>query len=111
MNQVRFKALLIRDKEFLKSLFDSESAAKSKNILSFASDSKLNTLIIFLHYVSNGHIKMKKEHFDALEQKHSKLIRRETESKAALKRLLNSERKNKLNVLFKVKRFNRTSGT
>lgn len=102
MNQVRMKSLLIRDKEFLKTLFESQSIAHCKNILSFASDSKLNTLIHFLHFVANGNIKIKKEHFDAMSQKHLKVIRKEIESKSALKKLINSERREKLEVLLKV---------
>ena len=57
MNQDQTKALLIRDKEFLKQLYDSDNSAKSKRILYFASDSQLNTLTKFLHLTSTGEIK------------------------------------------------------
>lgn len=54
----RMKALLIRDKEFLKSIFVSNSVSQTKNILKNASDSKLNTLVKCLHMISNGFIKV-----------------------------------------------------
>jgi len=73
MNKDQVKALLIRDKEFLKSLYEAKSAARCKNVLNFASDPKLNTLVKFLHMVSNGEIKVKKEHFDSLQQRHIRL--------------------------------------
>lgn len=102
MNQDRMKTLFLRDKEFLRSLYSSESPAKSKNILTFASDAHLNTLIKFLHLVSNGQIQMKKEHFDTLGTRHIKIFRKELESKAALKRLLTASRKDKLQLLVKL---------
>jgi len=101
MNNPQMKALLLRDKEFLKSLYESQSLPHAKNILNFASDAELNTLIKFLHLVSNGHIKMKKEHFHALEKKHLSLIKKHFEPKAAFQRLLKGERKVKINVLMK----------
>ena len=73
MNKDNLKALLLRDKEFLKNLYESKSVAHSKNILLFASDAKLNTLIKFFHYIANGQIKVKKEHFDKLERRHLNL--------------------------------------
>jgi len=57
MNQERMKALLIRDKAFLKSLYSAQSSPSAKNILNFTSDAKLNTLVKFFHMVTNGEIK------------------------------------------------------
>lgn len=102
MNQNRMKLLLIRDKEFLKSLYQSQSVPHCKNILTFASDSKLNTLINFLHFVSNGEIKIKKEQFALLEGRYLRIIRKHFESKKVLKELLMNDRKTKLDVLLKV---------
>jgi len=73
MNKDNLKALLLRDKEFLKNLYQSKSSSHSKNILIFASDAKLNTLIKFFHFVANGHIKVKKEHFDKIQKRHLNL--------------------------------------
>ena len=95
------KPLLIRDKEFLKSLYNSNSVSKSKNILYFASDTQLNTLVKFLHFVSNGEIKVRKEDFDHLSKSQLQLIRKHFESKAALKRQL-KDRAQKLQSLSKL---------
>lgn len=97
------KALLLRDKEFLRSLYASESGTHSKTILNFATDAKLNTLIKFLFAVSNGQIKVKKEHFDSLTHGHLKIIKKHLESKVALRKLLNEDRRVKLQILSKLK--------
>jgi len=100
MNPDQMKTLLIRDREFLKSLYES-STPKARNLLNFASDAKLNTLIRFLHLISNGQIKIKKEHFGVLQKKHLKLIKKHFEPKAAVQRLLKEERKVKIIILSK----------
>jgi len=104
MNQEHMKALLLRDKEFLRTLYSSESAPASKKLLNNASDSKLNTLVKFLHMEANGHIKIRKEDFEALSNGHVKFFRKHFESKAALKRLL-GERQEKVKVLSKLSPF------
>ena len=101
MNENVLKSLLLRDKQFLKELYESQSASHSKNILNFASDAKLNTLIKFLFMVSNGHIKIKREHFDKLSSHHVKLFKKHLDTKAGLQRLLSAERKHKLQYLYK----------
>ena len=100
MNKDQMKALLLRDKEFLKSLYDSKSSPNAKNILKFASDSKLNTLIRLLHFIANGEIKIKRVNFEVI-QANKKLshIKKFVEKKAAVNRLLKSEREPKLKFL------------
>ena len=63
MNPETLKPQLVRDKVFLEELYSSQSVPNSKRLLNFASDSKLNTIIKFLHFVANGQIKVKREHF------------------------------------------------
>jgi len=99
MDQESVKALLLRDKGFLKSLYESSSTLSANNTLTSASDVKLNTLIKFIHLVANGEIKIKKNHYDALNKKQMKTIERHLESKTAVKRLLKEERQEKLKVL------------
>lgn len=101
MNESVLKSLLLRDKQFLKALYDSQSQSHTKNILNFASDSKLNTLIKFLFMVSNGHIKIKKEHFAGLSGHHLKVFKKHLDSKAGLQHILSAERKVKLQYLYK----------
>jgi hypothetical protein len=66
MNKDTVKQCLVRDKEFLRELYQSNNSQQTKRILNFASDLKLNTVIKFLHFLANGEIKIKKENFDAL---------------------------------------------
>ena len=66
MNPETVKQCLIRDKEFLRELYHSNSTYKTKTILNSTSDLKLETLIKFLHFLANGEIPIKKENFEAL---------------------------------------------
>ena len=66
MNRDSVKQCLVRDKEFLRELYQNNSSYKTKTILNSASDLKLDTLIKFLHFLSNGEIPIKKANFDAL---------------------------------------------
>ena len=100
MNKETLRAYLIRDKGFLKSLYEGENRLKNNRILSVASDTKLDTLIRLLHFIANGEIKIKKENFDVINE-HRKLnvLKRHVEKKSTLRRLLKSERADKLKFL------------
>ena len=103
MNKEVFKNYLIRDKTFLRELYEGESGVKKLRILNFATDSKLNTLLRLLHFIANGEIKIKRINFLVI-QNHKKLqvIKKAVEKKASLKRLLNSDRETKLKFLKKL---------
>ena len=100
MHKEVFKRYLIRDKAFLRELYEGPSRISNNRILIYASDNKLNTLIRFLHFLSNGEIKMKRDNFEII-QANRKLgfLKRNVEKKAALSRMLKSERENKLKFL------------
>jgi hypothetical protein len=66
MNKENVKSCLVRDKAFLRELYESNNSQNTKKLLTSASDLKLNTVIKFLHFLSNGEIKIKKQNFDAL---------------------------------------------
>jgi len=102
MNQDRFRQLLLRDKEWLRDLYQSDSTSKVKRYLNFASDSKLDTLIKFIHLLSNGVIKMTKENFSAIGKSYLRFIKRNFEAKKAVTLLINSERTVKLSKLNKL---------
>ncbi len=100
MDKETLKSFLVRDKSFLRQLYEGQDKMKNNKILNFASDVKLNTLIKFLHFLSNGEIKMKRQNFEIL-QKNRKvlLLKRYVEKKAQVARLLKSERAEKLKFL------------
>jgi len=102
MDPERVKPFLVRDKSFLEELYLSSSNANSKRILQNSSDAKLKTLIIFLHLISSGEIRIKKQNFDKLDKKHLKVFRANFDKKASYKRLLKTERPEKLKVLNKL---------
>ena len=66
MNEDRMKSFLIRDEGFLRELYQSQSKPVCNRILNFASDIKLNTLIRFLHFISNGQITIKRTNFEII---------------------------------------------
>jgi hypothetical protein len=103
MDKESLKNYLQRDKVFLRQLYEGEDRLKNNRVLNFASDSKLNTLIKFLHFLCNGEIKIKRENFEILQaNKKLHLLKRNVEKKAALSRLLKSERLTKLKFLRKL---------
>ena len=101
MNQEQFKSILQRDKIFLKELYESNSRAKSKNILTFATDGEITTLVKYIHFVANGIIKIKKHNFEAIAQRHLSFSKKHFESKSSLQKLSQSNRKEKMKVLLK----------
>ena len=102
MNSESFKPYLVRDKVFLNELYQSSSVPNSKRLLLFASDQKLDTLIKYLHFVSNGEIKLKKEHFDVFSKSQVTLMKKKFEKKKLVKEFLKQERKVKISILQKL---------
>jgi len=104
MNKEIVRAQFIRDKVFLRNLYESNgNLARVKQILTFASDTELNTLIKFLHFLSSGDIRIKRDNFQILIQ-HNKLqvLKKAVEKKKAIKDMLASNRQNKLLFLKKL---------
>jgi len=101
-NHQRFKALLVRDKEWLQELYQCESLPNRKRLLNSASDKKLDTLIKFIHLLSTGAIKIHKKIFDLLSKANIQYLRKVFEKKPIVKQLLSSERNLKLKKLQKL---------
>ena len=100
MNKNRVKALLLRDKGFLKELYEGDNPIKNKRVIQTADDSELNTLIKFLHFLSNGEIKMKKENFQKIQAAHKlKLLTKSVEKKSKAMKLIQRPRKFKIKFL------------
>ena len=102
MSSETLKPLLLRDKHFLEELYMSQSIPAQRRIVTFASDQKLKTIIKVIHCISNGEIKVKREHFEQISKRFVTILRRQFERKASLNRLLNSEREVKVKLLNKV---------
>ena len=102
MNREQLKSYLLRDKCFLKQLHQG-NPLEGKKLLQNAEDSELNTLIKFLHFLSNGEIKMKKENFEKVKESNKlKLLTKEVEKKSKVSNILKSPRKDKLKFLNKL---------
>ena len=101
MSNEQFKGALMRDRLFLKELYESNSQSKSKRLLTFANDSQIATLIKYLNLLSNGVIKIKSNNFDALEKRHLSAFKKHFERKASIAKILQTDRKSKLKLLTK----------
>ena len=97
------KSYLIRDKGFLKALYESENHLTKRRILQHSDDSKLNTLIKYLHFVSNGEIHMTSKNFAVIkESKKLPLIVKTVEQKRKAIVFLQASRETKLKFLLKL---------
>lgn len=99
LDRTNLKNAMLRDKGFLKKLYNGSGSFNLKTLQN-GSDLELSTLIKILHYITNGEIKIKKQHFDELTS-HNKIhkLRHCFESKVQVLNLLKSERLQKLKAL------------
>jgi len=102
MNQERFKQQLVRDREWLRSLYEADSVSKGNRFLTYSSDSQIDTLAKFFFFISNGEIKISKANFEKLTKRQLSLIRKTFEAKSALRRFLASDRQTKVSKLRKL---------
>jgi thiaminase len=100
--QQRFKQYLLRDKEWLEELYTATNILQAKRLLNFAADTKLDTLIKYLHFISNGVIKIKRANFESIKPSHVNSVKKNFESKASLNRQLQSSREVKIKTLQKL---------
>jgi len=97
------KACLIRDKGFLKQLYQEPDYTKNRKTLQTADDCELNTLIKYLHFLSNGEIPMKKNNFQAIkESKKQAVITKTVEKKSRALVMLKGSRVTKLKFLLQL---------
>lgn len=88
MSEELLKAMLIRDKGFLYTLYEGSNILKNKRLLTNASDSQLNTLLRYLHFVASGKIPIKKENFEKIPHTKLNLIKKNVEKFSKLEMLL-----------------------
>lgn len=102
MNEEILKALLIRDKGFLYSLYEGENILRKKRTIYCANDSQLNTLIKYLHYVACGKIPILKLNFEKIPSSKLKLIKTKLEKSFKFDHMLSSDREIKVQFLLKL---------
>ena len=101
MSLERFKSYLVRDKSFLKELYESTSQSKSRRLITFANDGEISTLMKYLNLLCTGVIKIRSSNFDRIENRHLSAFKRHFEKKSAFSKLLQSQRKEKIKILAK----------
>lgn len=97
------KAYFVRDKLFLRSLFEGPNPLKNRRLILAASEGEIDTLIKFLHYLANGKIKITARDFNNL-KKSRKLgyLRNTFESNESLSSLLMTDNVSKTSALLKL---------
>ena len=99
LTKEHMKSLLIRDNGFLRELYEGQNPIKNKQLLLYANDSQLVTLLKFLYFLSNGLIKIKKENFEKLPLRKLNLLKKTVEKQTKLYEMINSDRKVKTKFL------------
>lgn len=105
LTKEHMKDLLIRDKGFLKELFEGDNVARKRRMILYANELQLVTLLKFLHFLANGQITIKKTNFDKLSVRTINLIKRNVEKQTKLYLLINSDRQTKLKFLLQLSKF------
>jgi len=103
LDKETFKAQLVRDKAFLKGLFEGPNPLKNRRLLLGASEPELNTLIELLCYVTNGKLRLTHASFKNIKAKKKfKYLVANFEGPNAVESLLNETFENKVEVLMKL---------
>lgn len=97
------KAYFIRDKLFLRSLFEGENPLKNRRLILSATEGEIDTLIKFLHYLANGKIKIGALNFANIKRsKKLRFLQTEFESEKKFSYLLKAEDIYKRSILLKL---------
>lgn len=102
MNKNIIKALLIRDKQFLRSIYDGPNVLKNKRILNASDDAQINTLLKYLYCVTNGLILINAENFKNIPKVKLNLLQKHLEKKIDYQNLINGPRQNKILFILKL---------
>lgn len=62
------KTYIERDTNFLRALYECENHLTKRQILKYAEDSKINTLLKYVHFFANGEINTTAENFSKIRQ-------------------------------------------
>lgn len=97
------KAYFIRDKLFLKSLFEGPNSLKNRRLILSANEGEIDTLIKYLHYLANGKIRIGAENFSNVRRSRKLThLRKEFESETKISDLLLADDINKRAILLKL---------
>jgi len=98
-----FKAYLVRDRVFLRQLYEGPNPLKNTRIIFTASETEINTLIKFIHYVCNGKITLAAKDFAAIKNKRKlSFIVKNFEKREALENLLHKDIQYKKSLLIQL---------
>ena len=103
----QLRTYLMRDKEFLQSIFKSKSLLETCQILRNSDYTKLNTLIKYLHFYSTGEVYLEAQTYNQILNEYSAVdnyLRRTLRDKKKTIILLKCPKATKLKFLFKLRK-------
>ena len=97
------KSQLIRDKAFLRDLYDGPNPLKNRRLIFAATDGQLNSLITFIYYVCNGKITINALDFKSIKKKKKlTFLKKNFENENQVEELLYKEIQLKKELLVKL---------
>lgn len=101
--KVALKSQLIRDKAFLRALYEGPNPLKNRRLIFAATESQLNSLIKFIYYVCNGKISIDSSHFESIKKKKKlSFLKTNFENKNQVQELLHKDIQFKKDLLLKL---------
>lgn len=102
-DKVALKSQLIRDKGFLRALYDGPNPLKNRRLIFAATESQLNTLIRLIYYICNGKITIDALDFQTIKKKKKlALLKKNFENKNQVQDLLYKEMQFKKELLLQL---------
>lgn len=99
----RLKSRLVRDKGFLRALYEGPNPLKNRRLILAAADSQLETLIKFIFYVCNGQISIDTADFQVIKKKRKlSFLKKNFEDETKVNEILNKEIEFKKDLLLKL---------
>jgi hypothetical protein len=99
----RLKSRLVRDKGFLRALYEGPNPLKNRRLILAAADSQLETLIKFIFYVCNGEISIDTADFQVIKKKRKlSFLKKNFEDETKVNEILNKEIEFKKDLLLKL---------
>jgi hypothetical protein len=99
----QLKSRLVRDKAFLRALYEGPNPLKNRRLIFAAADTQLDTLIKFIFYVCNGKISIDATDFQAIKKKRKlSFLKKNFEDERKVMEILYKEIEFKKDLLLKL---------
>lgn len=98
----RLKSRLVRDKGFLRALYEGPNPLKNRRLILAATDTQLKTLIKVIFYICNGEISIDTADFQVIKKRKLSFLKKNFEDQTKVNEILNKEIEFKRDLLLKL---------